>query len=136
MIQLVYFSTADPNLSKKDIKSILERSREWNSKHGITGCLLHSKGEFLQMLEGEEEQVKNLFSNIRQDSRHQHVLALQEEKIEKRVFQEWTMAFHNFNEGENQPSDFKAQINGFSKIAEKPTIAAEFFWSMAEHLAK
>jgi hypothetical protein len=136
MFQLVYFSTADSNLTKKDIESILERSRNKNSTNDITGCLLNSKGEFLQMLEGEEEKVKSLFSKIEKDSRHHNVILLKEQKIEKRAFQGWSMAFHDFSKKGNNPHDFQRQIMGFSKIVEKPTAASEIFWTMAEHLVK
>ena len=59
IFELIYYSTASPDLSKNDILNILENSRDFNSKNEITGCLLYHNNEFVQLIEGEEEAVKN-----------------------------------------------------------------------------
>ena len=59
IFELIYYSTASPDLSTNDILNILENSRDFNSKNEITGCLLYHNNEFVQLIEGEEEAVKN-----------------------------------------------------------------------------
>ena len=65
-------------------------------------------------MEGEEKTVKALFSKIGQDPRHRKVLTLVQEKIEKRKFPDFTMAFYDLETTEKPPgcSDFLTLLNG------------------------
>lgn len=81
-----YVSSANKNLSEKEIGEILSSSEEYNNKENITGLLLFSEGNFFQVLEGEKEKVKKLFSIIKNDNRHTHVIKLFETPIHKAAF--------------------------------------------------
>ena len=55
MYELVYNSIADPqDIDEADLMGILAVSRQHNQLRGITGFLLYHRGEFVQLLEGEE----------------------------------------------------------------------------------
>ena len=134
MYEIVYFSSANSNLTQKDIRDILSHSRENNSKNGITGCLLHYNEEFLQILEGKKSEVQRLFNIVKKDQRHQNVIVLYEGTKEHRYFSNWKMAFYNLNSSKSNEIFFKKEVIEFSKIAKKPTLAVELFWTMAKHL--
>lgn len=59
--QLVYLSIRNPDCSQELVSQILEVSQKNNSKTDITGALIYSQTKFLQVLEGEENQLIALF---------------------------------------------------------------------------
>ena len=78
MYELVYCSSAKQNLGSEDIPAILKTARDFNSKNNITGCLLYYKHEFIQILEGDQGIIKDLFSRIDMDERHKDITVLAE----------------------------------------------------------
>ncbi len=95
MINLVYASSAHELLKEGELLEILEKAREKNTRLGITGMLLYRGGNFLQVLEGEAETVRELYKVIRQDQRHKGVMLISERPVTERHFSEWKMAFVN-----------------------------------------
>ena len=94
MFQLVYTSMARSLFGKADIEHIVAVSREKNLQHGITGVLLYKSGSIVQILEGEEADVRQLYANIQKDRRHLNVALIYTQTMEKREFPEWTMGFN------------------------------------------
>jgi len=130
MYELVYCSSAKPDLGSEDIAAILKTARDFNSKNNITGCLLYYKHEFIQILEGEREIIKDLFSRINMDSRHKDITVLAEGSKEKRVFDDWSMAF--YEPGQEDIKDigrdvFADNLLTFSEFAEKGTFTTILF---------
>jgi hypothetical protein len=134
MFELVYFSTANPGLSSTDISNIIESSIKFNGNNNITGCLIYSNGEFLQLLEGEKEIVQNLFDKIKKDKRHKNVILLGEDSKDLRLFPKWSMAFQNLDSDSEKTRIFKHEIITISELTNKPTQVAELFWAMAKHI--
>lgn len=95
LFHLVYISSAKPGFGKAQLRMLLERSREKNLSLGVTGLLLHHEGKLLQVLEGEEKTVKQLFETIQTDSRHAGCTSLLEEEIPARQYPQWAMAFRD-----------------------------------------
>lgn len=94
MIQLLYVSNASKELEgEKGIQDILKEAREFNAKNGITGVLMFRGGIFLQLLEGEEEVVTQLYEKIEKDPRHDNVINILKTKTDKRLYEEWDMGF-------------------------------------------
>ena len=94
MFQLVYVSTATHEFSGRELAELLSVARKNNSRDGVTGMLLYHGGSFFQVLEGEEESVKAIFSRVERDPRHQKVTVLhEEEEVENRDFPDWSMAW-------------------------------------------
>lgn len=76
MLQLVYFSTARPELPATAIDEILAASRRNNHADGLTGLLLYDGYHFLQVLEGEDARVRTAYDRIKADPRHRAVVLL------------------------------------------------------------
>lgn len=93
IFHLVYVSKAADDLSYSDIRNILDVSRLHNAEVGITGVLILRDGYFLQVLEGDEAQIKSLVSRIAEDDRNYSLRFIIEDRSEKRLFSEWSMAF-------------------------------------------
>ena len=97
----ISFSTQlfDIDDEKTGIKAILEKSRANNSKRGITGMLLYRDGVFLQILEGPYDEIMNTFGRIACDGRHEGCKILVRQKTDKRLFENWSMAYREFDYG-------------------------------------
>lgn len=87
--QLIYVS--DLVGDENQLGAILESAVRHNQADGITGMLLFSGGNFLQVLEGSAEQVKATYERIRLDPRHRNCLVLLEHDVASRQFGRWSM---------------------------------------------
>ncbi|MBL9083847.1 MAG: BLUF domain-containing protein [Planctomycetales bacterium] len=95
MLQLIYWSRAVRPFSDKELTSLLAKARANNESLGVTGMLVHHRGEFLQVLEGPEATVLTLFETISADARHADVCELVRLNVAERGFAEWSMGFFN-----------------------------------------
>lgn len=91
--QLVYASAAERPFSDLELRELLRRARERNQALGVTGILLYDAGSFLQILEGDEQVVSDLFDRIRVDPRHGAVTPLLKQQVATREFANWSMGF-------------------------------------------
>ena len=95
MYQLVYVSSVSADLSEDDLQDILCRAREANRDFDITGMLVCLDGCVMQVLEGRQECVRELYARIEADLRHSGAKVLIESDIAKRAFPDWSMGFRN-----------------------------------------
>ena len=93
MYFVIYSSNAAVEFSDDHIKNLLIESKEKNKALSITGLLLFFDGKFLNLLEGEEKKVRDLYDVICKDERHKDVLKLKEGYIENRFCNDWSMCF-------------------------------------------
>ena len=93
MFQIVYASRATGDRTGRDLAAILDVSRRRNTASGITGALLHADGVFVQVLEGREAVVRDLFDTIARDPRHDEVRKLLAQPVTEPAFRDWAMGF-------------------------------------------
>lgn len=97
MIRVVYCSKASSDLGPADIEQILNSARRNNKKNHITGLLVFDNQYFLQVLEGERQQVSELVTKISTDQRHQKFCFISVSTICLREFSHWSMAYVSKN---------------------------------------
>lgn len=90
--QVLYHSHATAAHTQAELQALLRWSEAFNAVHGVTGLLLYSAGRFVQVLEGDETVVSDLYARIQHDSRHHRVETVQAE-LAARQFTNWSMAF-------------------------------------------
>lgn len=90
---IVYVSCARGPLKKEILAAILRASRRNNPALGITGLLLYIGGNFMQAIEGPEEQTAALMEKIKRDPRHHDLRVLATFAIEQRYFPDWSMGW-------------------------------------------
>jgi len=95
--QLVYASHTTQKMGDEDLNSILESARRNNAKIGVTGMLLYIDQNFLQILEGEEAAVNNVYRQIASDPRHSAISVLARRSAPERLFEGWSMGFERVN---------------------------------------
>lgn len=103
ILQLVYTSTATVEFWPDDLLNLVEKARLNNGPAGLTGMLLFHQKHFLQLLEGPEIAVRNLFDRIAQDPRHTNIRVLLSELVPARSFAGWTMGFEQVEDAWNLP---------------------------------
>ena len=77
---------------KQQIVEIVRYSQGRNAAEGLTGALLHTRGVFIQVLEGSRPAIEATFERICCDLRHRRVDLLELVEADERVFGAWSMA--------------------------------------------
>lgn len=82
----------------KILLSICGNAKRKNPKHDITGVLFYHNGNFLQLIEGERNELEGLMSILEKDTRHTNLSRLVDEAIGERSFADWNMDTFNLND--------------------------------------
>ncbi|TPN83013.1 BLUF domain-containing protein [Aquimarina algicola] len=117
-----YVSTISKSISDSDIEELMKYVKLQNNDKKITGILIYSEGNFFQVLEGQEEDIKTLFDKIKKDSRHYNIIKMLDKPVKGISFSEYHSSFtivsghnshdelQNFleNEKTHNPEHFKS----------------------------
>ncbi len=93
MFHLLYTSKAVNPFKDDELQKLLELARFKNSQKTITGMLLYCNSHFIQLLEGDENDLSELFEIISSDDRHTDVKKVLEGNVEKPQFPDWSMGY-------------------------------------------
>ncbi len=106
VFRLVYRSrtTMERENRPAEIEEIFEASRRKNGDLGLSGALLVWQDTFVQVLEGEEATVRDVYATIADDPRHEDVVTLDAAVVSARVFGRWSMAHVSDEEGADLPA--------------------------------
>lgn len=105
MKQIIYISQISKNTNSSDIQRILNFSRKFNKENQITGCLIFNNRYFVQILEGPESILDDLYARIEKDPRHFNVKKKFDHPTKLRLFGYWSMAFLNIGIAEVWEAD-------------------------------
>jgi hypothetical protein len=134
----VYVSSAVVPFSKEELQKLLTKSRENNTALGITGLLLAQDGNFMQMLEGPEQPVRDLAAKIHKDPRHKGLITLLEERTDKCQFPDWKMGFRDLQSPRSEhPLGFSEFLNtslGSDEFVKDPTKCYRFMMTFKKSL--
>ncbi len=128
--QLVYMSSARPELTKDALIDILAAAQKNNARRGITGLLLHSDGNLIQVIEGTQANVEALYAKISNDQRHDNPMVLYRKEISQRDFPEFKMGFRTPNR-----SELEANFPAFIDMIAKRQIPKETLESISKQAA-
>jgi uncharacterized membrane protein (DUF373 family)/acylphosphatase len=120
MLRLLYISSAAKPMDEEALLGLLQSCRNNNAQKGITGMLLYCSDSFIQVLEGETQELEALFKIIKKDPRHTNVTILEKKHITERKFPEWSMGFKKISD--EDLSDVKGLNRFFDNEAQ-----AEYF---------
>ena len=126
---IVYVSQSAKAFSTGDLGALLEHSRDRNAADDITGLLIYRynedyrRGNFLQVLEGPEDALADVWNRISSDPRHHTIIVLEEGESDARAFGDWSMGFRNVDEQD------LAGFVGFSQLG------SDAFWQDAKKQA-
>ena len=98
---IVYYSFSQSDISNSELGALLQKAREWNETHEITGLLIYrfnkmfKRGNFLQIIEGPENSIFSTWERICKDPQHHTITVLEEGSYEERNFSNWSMGLKN-----------------------------------------
>lgn len=101
MFRLIYKSRSNQPIDWNFIKQLIGTSEDKNQEAGITGVLLATRTHFLQVLEGDFDEINRLYLRIARDKRHEEVQLISFGCVESRIFGGWSMhaiGIFDFNE--------------------------------------
>ena len=103
LCKLLYTSrSADTSPRRTEqIAQIARHSARRNEEAGITGSLVYVEDSFIQVLEGPQQAVENVFESICCDFRHREIKLIDLVPVPSRQFAEWHMGF--LASSENDP---------------------------------
>lgn len=100
LVQLIYTSTLTDN-NEALLEPIHASALRHNKRNSITGMLLFHKGHFLQVLEGEPNDVMITYQRICNDTRHSEIRLLLEQSTKDRHFPTWLMGFRYLKDSDS-----------------------------------
>jgi hypothetical protein len=95
LARIVYLSEAVAVMSQSKLQALVDGCCQRNHVHGVSGLLLHSGGNFIQVLEGEDMVISTLYAKIAADPRHTNVRTLLHRTTDRRLFPDWGMQLAN-----------------------------------------
>lgn len=130
LYHLTYRSIAIPEITIEQIEDILKTARNFNSKNDLSGCLVFSKGYFIQLLEGSKDTIKKLMESIDMDKRHTNIHILSEGETEERIFENWDMAYLKPSEKtkSDKAMELKETLLKLTDTTVKPDFTFKVFW--------
>lgn len=131
---LVYTSLPRIEMSKSTLDEITRISIRNNRKKGITGILLGIESRYLQFLEGDEEDVLQLFERIKQDPRHYELNKWVQGHSDERIFSDWSMASWLLTNEELKSIKALNEIRQLLKDPEQENYASGRFLEMIKNL--
>lgn len=137
MFSLIYRSTSITDFYDLDIRMMMEKSRIFNEKNDITGCLLHHNKNFVQLIEGEERIIRMLFGKISRDTRHKNIVLLNLEENKFPLFSRFSMVYNNLDDLSDQIRHKRLlfdQIFHDSEIVRSPGSSKLTLWAQVNKL--
>ncbi len=86
-------SDSAQNESFNNIKDLYTKAKRNNYKNNISGILIYHKGNYLQVLEGHENDVDKTFDRITKDERHKNIIKVININVEQRIFEDYSFGF-------------------------------------------
>ena len=101
VFQLIYTCALRSDVDSSELDRIAKTSRARNMTKGLTGILLCKDGSVLQVLEGDEKVVKDLYEKISKDPRVSNLLIMIQRNGAEREFPNWSMGYRNADTDDN-----------------------------------
>ncbi len=92
---LLYVSRSNLQLPRQrpELDDIVAEAWVRNQALGVTGALVFTERLFAQNLEGSDEALDTLMDRIRSDPRHRDIEIVYREKLPRRRFETWALAY-------------------------------------------
>lgn len=131
LVQLVYASRPF-GFDQAILSNLLLDSRRANARDDITGALIARHDLYLQLLEGPEKKVEDVYARILNDDRHVEVTKLVDRPIQHRLFPGWAMrddpadswvwSIEEVRDGAIERSTEDEVLGFFARLAEKGVV--------------
>lgn len=90
---LLYYGVESFKFNQKDFEELLKQARERNESLEVTGKLIYCEGTFIQLLEGNETDLNDIYKSITIDRRLIGTKLIASGEVKERYFKDWSMDF-------------------------------------------
>ena len=90
---ICYISDSCQEESLHALKILYSKAKKNNIKYNISGILIYSNDNFLQVLEGDQTSVDDTFKRISLDTRHRNIFEVINIDIQQRIFEDYNFGF-------------------------------------------
>jgi EAL domain-containing protein (putative c-di-GMP-specific phosphodiesterase class I) len=131
---LIYVSRATQEITPDILEALHKRVRRTNRAAGVSGCLVHQDGYFMQMLEGKREALLALLDKIKTDPRHTDFRLVIEGPATRRVFRDWGMVLRmpGQDAGATDFAPWQRRKIGFAELADDARAAYTYITAYAQ----
>lgn len=91
--RLIYRSIATRSLTSAELGRLVSQSQIYNFSHHVTGVLFYAKRQFLQVMEGPQAAVREVYEHLSHDERHTQLAIIDRAVVPARLFPRWSMGF-------------------------------------------
>ena len=100
LIAYISEHTGDAASVDQHLAEIVTSAKRRNLQLGITGVLFYHVGKFIQVIEGEEPNLREVMALIEADTRHRNLSYLIDVPVDQRGFSDWNMDSFNLTRKE------------------------------------
>jgi hypothetical protein len=94
MVSITYVSSAVLRFRESILQDLVEQCQANNERLAVTGVLVYSDGNFMQVIEGPDLTTHALYERVKRDTRHRDVTTINVQPLEEREFEGWSMAYN------------------------------------------
>jgi len=91
MLSLIYVSSANPGFTEPQLLELAQASARRNKARNVTGLLAFNSRNFMQLLEGDIDDVLEIMRRIEGDTRHGNITFIRKDQRDRRECPEWSM---------------------------------------------
>ena len=91
MLSLMYVSQGYEMLSAQEVEALANNAAKRNAEHNVTGMLAYNSRSFMQLLEGDSDDVRTIMEIIEADDRHCAITYIRQDERESRECLDWSM---------------------------------------------
>jgi hypothetical protein len=126
IFRLTYLSSPVKPFTDDDFEDIESKSMAANNARDVTGLLIVHDDRILQILEGREDAVRELYAKIEADSRHKITKLVSETEDEERMLLTWNMVVRGMANIPDDVSEQYARVyDGFLHSGDKCEITID-----------
>ena len=92
LTQLIYVSVPTEPVQTA-VLDFIPVSKKTNDLLGITGLIVSDSTAYVQVLEGEQDDIDHVYAKIKSDTRHKNVELILYRSIQTRQFETWSMRY-------------------------------------------
>ncbi len=91
---ICYFSKAKEGITQAEVEAIFKKTYTNNTLKDIKGILLYMLGDFFQVLEGDKDDLENIYEIIKNDESHHTIFEIINKPTLNEVFKTYKSDFN------------------------------------------
>ena len=108
------------DFEEQELVDLLLKARAVNEDRHVTGMLVYAARSFLQLFEGEDDDLEVVWDRIRLDPRHTDLRVLEDGPTQARQFKDWSMGFEHV-----AAEDLERTLPGYRASVEYPFVSSQ-----------